>query len=149
MKSEILLKSDINIDNYHSPISTPTDASKGGVLLYVNKKNNFKPRPNLKIYEPKVLESNFIEIINPNKANDIVGVIYRHPTMDVDNFNDVHIRPLISKLSLEQNKNIFIAGDFNINLMTHHQNFWTFCSQILFYPLLPYLQNLIQVEITH
>ena len=39
---------DINIDNYHSPIST------------------FKPRPDLKIYEPKVLESNFIEVINPN-----------------------------------------------------------------------------------
>ena len=57
---------DINISNYHDPISTPTEASKGGVLLYVNNKiPNFKPRNDLNIYSPKVLESAFIEIINP------------------------------------------------------------------------------------
>jgi hypothetical protein len=37
--------------------------------------------------------------------------------MDVDYFNDNHVRPLINKLSPEKNKNITIAGDFNINLL--------------------------------
>ena len=37
--------------------------------------------------------------------------------MDVDYFNDTYIRPLITKLSLEKNKNISIAGDFNIDLL--------------------------------
>ena len=83
---------DITIDNYHYPISTPTDADKGGVLLYVNKKHNFKPRSDLKNFEFKVLESAFIEIINPNTANAIIGVIYRHPSLDVDNFNETHIQ---------------------------------------------------------
>ena len=108
---------DITINNYHDPISTPSEANKGGILLYVNKKLNFKPRPDLKIYEPKVLESAFIEIINPKKANDIIGTIYRHPSIDTDSFNNNHVRPLITKLSLEKNKNICIAGDFNINLL--------------------------------
>ena len=114
---------DINISNYHDPISTPTEASKGGVLLYVNNKiPNFKPRNDLNIYSPKVLESAFIEIINPKKANTILGVVYRHPTLDVELFNCDHIRPLVTKLNLEKNKNVCIAGDFNINLLnlTNH-----------------------------
>ena len=95
---------DISIDNFHAPISTPSEASKGGVLLYVNKKLNFKPRPDLHIYESKTLESAFVEIINPKKANDVIGVIYRHPSMAVEHFNDLHIRPLVSTLGLEKTK---------------------------------------------
>ena len=60
---------DINIHNYHNPLSIPSEASKGGLLLYVNKKiPNFKPRPNLNSYSPKLLETAFIEIINKKKA---------------------------------------------------------------------------------
>ena len=54
--------SDIKISNYHEPVSTPSEANKGGVLLYVNKNINFIPRPDLNIYSPKLLESAFIEI---------------------------------------------------------------------------------------
>ena len=77
-------------------MSTPSEANKGGVLLYVNKKLNFKPCADLKIYSPKLLESAFIEIINPKRANTIVGVVYMHPSMDADNFNSTYIRPLIT-----------------------------------------------------
>ena len=49
--------------------------------------------------------------------NDIFGIVYRHPNMDTNNFNDLKIRPLLQKLALENNKNIRIAGDFNINLL--------------------------------
>ena len=98
---------DINIQNYHKPMSTPSEASKGGVLLYVNKKiSNFKPRPDLNTYAPKMLETAFIEIINPNKSNTLIGVLYRHPSLDVDLFNRDHIRPLVTKLSLEKSKNV-------------------------------------------
>ena len=44
--------------------STPTAASCGGALLYINKNINFKIRNDLKIYKYKELESVFIEIIN-------------------------------------------------------------------------------------
>ena len=108
---------DISITNHHKPISTPSEANKGGVLLYVNKKHHPKPRADLNIYASKTLESAFIEIINPNAANDIVGVVYKHPSMDADCFNNTHNRPLITKIGLENNKNVCIAGDFNINLL--------------------------------
>ena len=49
--------------------------------------------------------------------NDIIGVLYRHPSMDTEAFNDEHFRPLLQKLTCENNKNICIAGDFNINLL--------------------------------
>lgn len=106
------------IDNYHEPLSCPSEANKGGVLLYVNKKiHNFKPRPDLCIYESKFIESSFIEIINNGRSNQIIGVIYRHPTLGVDRFTDDHMRPLITKLSKESKKQITIAGDFNVNLL--------------------------------
>ena len=69
-------------------------------------------------------KSTFIEIINPKRANVIVGVVYMHPSMaDVNYFNDVHLRPFIFKIALENKKNIHIAGDLNINLLqvtSHH-----------------------------
>ena len=36
----------------------------------------------------------FIEIINKNESNIIVGVIYRHPSMDMDDFNEVKLELL-------------------------------------------------------
>ena len=110
-------KVDIRIENYHEPISMPSEAQKGGVLLYVNKKHHYNVRNDLNVYAPRLLESKFIEIINPKSKNDIIGVLYRHPSMDTETFNDEHFRPLLQKLACENNKNICIAGDFNINLL--------------------------------
>ena len=108
---------DIKIDNYHVPVSTPSEGSKGGVLFYIHSKLEFKPRPDLEIYESRTLESSFIEIINSKKSNDIVGVIYRHPSMPLEHFNENYLRSLIFNLSQEKNKNIHIAGDFNVDLL--------------------------------
>ena len=109
---------DISIDNYHQPLSCPSEANKGGVLLYVNKKiQNFKPRPDLCIYEPKLIESSFIEIVNKGRSNHIIGVIYRHPSLGVDTFTDDFMRPFVTKLYKDNKKHITIAGDFNVNLL--------------------------------
>ena len=95
----------------------------------MNKKvQNFKPRPDLCIYQSKLIESSFIEIINKGRSNHIIGVIYRHPTLGVDMFTDEYMRPFVAKISKEKNKNITIAGDFNINLLnlshTHSSEFF-------------------------
>ena len=108
---------DLTLDNYHDPIGTPSEATKGGVLIYVSKDLNFKPRNDLNIYSSKEVESSFVEIINKKKANSIIGTIYRHPSMCGNEFNDEYLRPLTHKLNLEKNKNIHIAGDFNFNLL--------------------------------
>jgi hypothetical protein len=115
----------INIKGYQSPIGTPTESTKGGVLIYVRLGINFKPRKDLNLYKSKELESFFIEIINKKESNDIIGVIYRHPCMDETAFTDKYLKILVDKLSIESKK-VFIAGDFNYDLLkvsTHNATF--------------------------
>ena len=66
-------KVDITIDGYHYPLSTPSEATKGGVLLYIKENLIFKPRPDLHIYADTTIESNFAEIINPNGKIVLMG----------------------------------------------------------------------------
>ena len=55
--------------------STPTAASCGGALLYINKNMNFKLRNDLRVYKRKELKSIFIEIIN-KKGKKYYGRIH-------------------------------------------------------------------------
>ena len=109
-------KVNLNIDGYQTPVGTPTEAKKGGVLIYVKEGINYKPRPDLNIYKQKELESYFVEIINPNEKNSIVGVIYRHPCMNPQTFNDEYLKPLTTKLGKE-NRTTYLTGDFNLDLL--------------------------------
>ena len=118
-------KVSIDIEGYQSPIGMPTESTKGGVLIYVKDGLNFKPRPDLNMHKSKELESFFVEIINKNESNDIVGVINRHPCMVESTFNDDYLKIMTDKLS-EQNKKIFIAGDFNFNLLNSASHAETF-----------------------
>ena len=81
--------------NNHSFEQTPTESSAGGTLLYIAIRLSYKIRNDLKIYKKFELESTFIEIINPRKSNIIVGVIYKHPKMDVNDFNNNFLKFLI------------------------------------------------------
>lgn len=73
---------DISLNGYHWPYCTFTEAEKGGTILYVSSDLNYKPKKDLEIYESKLLESCFIKLGNKKESNDIVGVMYRHPSMD-------------------------------------------------------------------
>ncbi|XP_065652796.1 uncharacterized protein LOC136080115 [Hydra vulgaris] len=95
---------------------TPTESKAGDALLYISNKFAYKPRKDLNIYKSKELESVFVEIIIPKKHNIVVGRIYTHPLMMVEDFNNYYITPLINKLSNE-NKMIFLEGDYNIDLL--------------------------------
>ena len=66
----------ISIDGYVIE-QTPTESSKGGALLYINNKINYKMRNNLQIYKSKELESIFIEIIESKGKNIIIGCVYK------------------------------------------------------------------------
>ena len=67
----------------------------------------------MNIYKSAELESTFIEIINHKK---LVGCIYRHPAMDLNEFNDYYLNELLHKLSSE-NKSVILLGEFNVDLM--------------------------------
>ena len=152
LKVRNLLKIDISLNGYHVPVGTPSEAIKGGVLLYISNELNFKPRPDLTIYQAKGAESIFVEIVNKNKSNNIVGVVYRYPSMCED-FNDNFLRNLIHKFHNENNKNIYIAGDFNFDLIKISDDqatadFFIYSHQIFFF-LQYYYQLKLIVELIH
>ena len=76
----------MNLNNYSFEF-TPTDTFAGGTLPYIANHLSYKYRNDLNIYEKSELESTFIEIVNPRKSNIIVGIIYRHQSMNLNDFN--------------------------------------------------------------
>ena len=95
----------------------PTESEKGRALLYICSDINYKVCKYLNIYEAKELESIFIEIINKNRKNFIMGCICKHPKMSIQYFNNILI-PTLEKISKE-NKDTYLMGDFNINLINY------------------------------
>ena len=93
-----------NLDGYHDPEDTFSTRSKGGTRLYVSEDLNHIPRKDLQIYKKGLLESTCIEILNKNKQNIIVACIYRHPDMNLSEFNILY-------------DELFLLGDFNIDLL--------------------------------
>ena len=79
---------------------------------------SYKTRNDLKIYKSFELESTFNEIGNPKETNIIIGCIYKHPNMNINEFNDDYLNELLDRLAKE-NKTIFLLGDFNISLLNY------------------------------
>ena len=61
-----------------------------------------KPHPGLNIYKSNELESTFIEIINPKISNIIVGSVYKHPSVDLTDFNINCLDSCFDNVSKEQ-----------------------------------------------
>ena len=110
----------LNLNNYSFEF-TPTETCAGGTLLYIANHLSYKCRNDLNIYKKNELESTFIEIVNPKKSNILVGVIYRHPSMDLADFNCNYLNKLLENISKEQ-KSIFLYGDFNVNLLNYNEH---------------------------
>ena len=110
----------IHLKNYNIE-HVPTESSNGGVLLYIKKAINYKLRPDLMIYKKRELESVFIEIIQKDSKNIVVGCIYRHPCMQQSEFIDEYLKPLSEKL-ISENKEVILLGDFNIDLLKCDSN---------------------------
>ena len=111
------LSGNISLPGY-SFIHTPSASNAGGVGLYISNRCTFKPRTDLSdiLYSQSYLESVFVELILRGQKNIIVGCIYKHPLMDVNDFNHSYLSPFLSKTSKE-NKSLILLGDFNINLL--------------------------------
>ena len=64
---------------------------------------------------------NLIEISNSKRSNIIIGCIYRHPNMGLDEFNDNYLNTLLHKISKE-NKSVFLLSDFNVDLLKYDKH---------------------------
>ena len=110
----------MNLNNYSYEF-TPTETTAGGTLLYIANHLLCKCYNDLNIYDKNDLESIFIEIVNPKKSNNIVGVIYWHPSIDLTDFTSSYLNKLLENISKEQNS-IFLLGYFNVNLLNYNKH---------------------------
>ena len=62
-----------------------------------------------------------LKLSTQKKANIIVGVIYRHSSMDLTDFSCNYLNQLLDNISKEQ-KSIFVLGDFNVNLLNYNEH---------------------------
>ena len=60
---------------------------------------SYKTRNGLKIYKSFELESTFVKIGNPKKANIITGCFYIYAIMNINEFTDDYLRALLDQLS--------------------------------------------------
>ena len=56
----------------------------------------------LNIYTKNELESTIIKTFKPKKSTILVGVIYRHLSMDATDFNSSYLNKLLENISKEQ-----------------------------------------------
>ena len=130
---------DINLTNY-SYKYCPTESSAGGKMLYIGNHLPYKPKNDLCIYKTTELKSIFTELINTKKSNVIIGAIYRHPYMNLDEFNDIYLNPLLDKISKES-QSIFLLDDFNVDLLKndHHAPTNEFLDSLSSHMFLPHI----------
>ena len=72
----------------------------------------------LNIYKNNELESTFIKTLNLEQSNIVIGCIYKHPSMDLNNFNTNYLNNLLDKVTKEQ-EFVFLLGDFSVNLLNY------------------------------
>ena len=68
------------------------------------------------------------------KSSVLTGFIYRHPLIDLNEFNDYYLHELLHKFS-SGNKSVILPGDFNVNLVkydNHHSTNFDYLSSYLF-----------------
>ena len=88
--------SKIDITGYNFEF-TPTEAEKGGTLLYISQDLKYKNRSDLNISQAKELESSFIEVENKNRKKTVVECIYKHQNMSITECISDFLRASLSK----------------------------------------------------
>ena len=65
-------------------------------------------------------EGLWVEIMNDKNKNIVRGCLYRHPSSDIEEFQN-YISNCLTKLNKEK-KECYLAGDFNIDLLKYNNN---------------------------
>ena len=110
-QNEIL--TNVNITGYKLYL-TSSITQNGGVGLYVKTTLNSRVRNDLN-FKCNGFETIWVEVDNKNNKNFLFCCTYRHPGTDIETLVS-HFRLILPKLI---NKQVFIMGDFNINLLNY------------------------------
>ena len=102
-----------DLPNYISKHQVRSDRRRGGVSIYIHSSLKFKERPDLSIIS-KDIETLTLEILSDKTRNILVNVLYRPPVGQYKQFEN--FLTIFLSRTKNCNKNIHIAGDFNLSL---------------------------------
>lgn len=106
------------MDGYELRYNNRQNKGGGGVAIYVDKTLNFKVLENMTVVVDNLLECITIELYVEKSKNVIISCIYRAPGSSIEQFKD-WMECMFTKKSY---KNIFICGDFNIDLLNPNKH---------------------------
>ena len=86
------------------------------MALFVNNQLKCKILTKHSVVEDNFYESVFVELIFEKSKNIVLGCIYRAPGSNLDLFND-KLSILMEEVINNNNKIVYICGDFNIDLI--------------------------------
>ena len=105
------------LPDYNIVSNNRSTKSGGGVAIYVPRSIDYAIKKELKIMND-VIESLFVEITIENGKNILLGVIYKPPQSNYNDFMEV-MNNILRNRSF-QNRDCMIMGDFNINLLSNN-----------------------------
>jgi len=134
-QKESLTNTDIEGYNFYK---TKSLSQNGGVGLYVKKSFISKSCENLKFWRNE-FKTVWVDVENTNDKNHLFCCAYRHTNSDVDVFTS-HLQSILPNLT---NKQVFIMGDFNINLLHYDEHAPTndFTNNLFSYNFLPCISH--------
>ena len=130
----------IFIPNYNFFSNCRSNKNGGGVGIFVHSSLNVSIR-NTWNRMMHCIESIFIEILQPNNKNIIIGAIYRPPGGDQNTLNmfNAEICSILNSINHEKNKTVIISGDFNLDLIQYgtHRPMAEFLDNLLSFSFCP------------
>ena len=107
------------IEGYNPIHQIRKNRKGGGIAIFVRNSLLYKIRDDLSINCDDI-ESLSIEIVNDHTKNIIINVVYRPPDADLS-ISETFFRKILSE-NTNANKSLFLAGDFNINVLDYEKN---------------------------
>ena len=107
------------LPSYISKHQVRYDRKGGGVSIYIHNSLNFKVLSNLCTNSVDI-ESLSIELSLDNKRSTFFNVLYRPLNGKIEPFETFLVK-LLSSIQ-KANKDLYIAGNFNLNLLDHESN---------------------------
>ena len=115
ISKQLSLLNNFNLNNYSYKFAS-TETNVGGTLLYIANHLSCKYCNDLQIYEKYELYSLLLKLLTLKNQILLWELIYRHPSIDLADFNSNYLNKLLENISKEQ-KSIFLLGHFNVNLL--------------------------------
>ena len=107
-----------NLDNYSMTYCNRKDRRGGGVAIYVANKYKVNCCNDLTFAIENCMEVVTIDV-KIGKKHVYISSIYRAPNTDLDSFINDHYVKLLNGLRY---KNMYICGDFNVNLLNYDKH---------------------------